>query len=147
VASFDIQGEWPTGLRLSVDTQTVRRPARRHFAVADPVSKKVIEAALGTERLIPLSSPPLGQQLTDVLGVPAGVVGSAAYSREPVYISSQVIEPRKHQAIDIADGNPLGRPTPQHIEPKGENFGLQGCARQKQPATAYQINLGDRPSA
>jgi hypothetical protein len=27
-----------------------------------------------------------------------------------------VIEPRKHQAIDIADGYPLGRPTPQHIE-------------------------------
>ena len=40
-----------------------------------------------------------------------------------------------HQAIDIADGNPLGRPTPQHIElmPKGENFGLQGCARPQQP--------------
>jgi hypothetical protein len=46
-----------------------------------------------------------------------------------------VIEPRKHQAIDIADGNPLGRSTPQHIElmPKGENFGLQGCARPEQP--------------
>jgi hypothetical protein len=43
--------------------------------------------------------------------------------------------PRKHQAIDIADGNPLGRPTPQHIElmPKGENFGLQRCARPQQP--------------
>jgi hypothetical protein len=41
----------------------------------------------------------------------------------------------KHQAIDIADGNPLGRPTPQHIElmPKGENFGLQACARPEQP--------------
>jgi ribonuclease BN (tRNA processing enzyme) len=44
-------------------------------------------------------------------------------------------EPRKHQAIDIAHGNPLGRPTPQHIElmPKGENFALQGCARAEQP--------------
>jgi hypothetical protein len=43
------------------------------------------------------------------------------------HLGSQVLEPRKHQAIDIADGNPLGRPTPQHIElmPKGKNFGLQ----------------------
>jgi hypothetical protein len=51
------------------------------------------------------------------------------------YLSRQAIEPRKHPAIDIADGNPLGRPTPQHIElmPKGENFGLQGCARPEQP--------------
>jgi hypothetical protein len=49
--------------------------------------------------------------------------------------SNQVIEPRKHQAIDIADGKPLWRPTPEHIErmPKGENFGLQGCARPEQP--------------
>jgi hypothetical protein len=47
----------------------------------------------------------------------------------------QVMEPRKHQAIDIADSNPLGRPTPQHIElmAKGENFPLQGCARSEQP--------------
>jgi hypothetical protein len=68
-----------------------------------------------------------------------------------------VIEPRKHQAIDIADGNPLGRPTPQHIElmPKGENFGLQACARPEQPghgvpdrlATAYQIDLRRLPIA
>jgi hypothetical protein len=51
------------------------------------------------------------------------------------HLGSQVIEPRKHQAIDIADGYPLGRPTPQHIElmPKGENFGLQGRARTEQP--------------
>jgi hypothetical protein len=51
---------------------------------------------------------------------------------------------RKHQAIDIADGYPLGCPTPQHIElmPKGENFGLQGRAR-----TAYQINLRRSPIA
>jgi hypothetical protein len=50
-------------------------------------------------------------------------------------LGSQVIEPRKHQTIDIADGHPLGRPTLQHIElmPKGENFGLQGCARPEQP--------------
>ncbi len=46
-----------------------------------------------------------------------------------------MIEPRKHHAIDIADGNPLWRPTPEHIElmPKGENFGLQGCARSEPP--------------
>ena len=51
------------------------------------------------------------------------------------HLGSQVIEPRKHQAIDIGDGYPLGRPTPQHIElmPKGENVGLQGCARPEQP--------------
>jgi hypothetical protein len=59
------------------------------------------------------------------------------------HLGSQVIV-RKHQAIDIADGYPLGRPTPQHIElmPKGENFGLQGRAR-----TAYQINLRRSPIA
>jgi hypothetical protein len=28
------------------------------------------------------------------------------------HLGSQVIEPRKHQAIDIADGYPLWRPTP-----------------------------------
>ena len=50
------------------------------------------------------------------------------------HLGSQVIQSRKYQAIDIADGNPLGRLTPQHIElmPKGENFGLQGCARPEQ---------------
>jgi hypothetical protein len=50
------------------------------------------------------------------------------------HLGSRVIEPRKHQAIDIVDGNPLGRPIPEHIElmPKGENFGLQGCARPEQ---------------
>jgi hypothetical protein len=54
-----------------------------------------------------------------------------------------VIEPRKHQAIDIADGNPLRRPTPQRIElmPKGENFGFKAARDRKSPAPAYQINL------
>jgi len=51
--------------------------------VVDPASERVIQAGVGAERLIPLSSPPLGQRLTDVLGVPAAIVGSAAYSREP----------------------------------------------------------------
>jgi hypothetical protein len=65
------------------------------------------------------------------------------------HLGSQVIEPRKHPAIDIADDNPLGRPTPKHVKPmpKGENFGLQGCARPEQPATAYQINLRRSPIA
>jgi hypothetical protein len=47
-----------------------------------------------------------------------------------------MIEPRKHQAIDIGDGDPLGRPTPQHIGlvPKSENFGLQGRARPEHPS-------------
>ena len=65
------------------------------------------------------------------------------------HLGSQVIEPRKHQAIDIADGYPLGRPTPQHIElmPKGENFGLQGCVRPEQPGPGVQINLRRSPIA
>jgi hypothetical protein len=50
------------------------------------------------------------------------------------HLGSQLIEPRKHQAIDIADGNPLWRPTSQHIElMPSENFALQGCARPEQP--------------
>ena len=50
-------------------------------------------------------------------------------------LGSQAIEPRKHQAIEIGDGDPLGCSTPQHIGamPKGENFGLQRCARPEQP--------------
>jgi hypothetical protein len=51
------------------------------------------------------------------------------------HLGSQAIEPSKHQAIDVADGDPLGRSTPQHIElmAKDENFGLQRCARPEQP--------------
>ena len=73
------------------------------------------------------------------------------------HLGSQVIEPRKHQAIDIGDGYPLGRPTPQHIElmPKGENVGLQGCARPEQPGHCVpdqleeigtQIRIRSRPA-
>jgi two-component system, chemotaxis family, sensor kinase Cph1 len=69
--------------------------------VVDPASERVIQAGVGAERLIPLSSPPLGQQLTDVLRVPAGIVGSAAYSREPVYIGSLVPELAARGDIDI----------------------------------------------
>jgi hypothetical protein len=51
------------------------------------------------------------------------------------HLRSQAIEPRRHQAIDVSDGVPLGRTTPQHIElmPKGEKFGLQRRARSQQP--------------
>jgi hypothetical protein len=65
------------------------------------------------------------------------------------HLESEVIEPRKYQAIDIADGNPLRRPTPQHIElmPKGENLGLRGARDRNSPTTAYQINLRRSPIA
>jgi two-component system, chemotaxis family, sensor kinase Cph1 len=56
---------------------------------------------VGAARLIPLSSPPLGQRLTDVMGVPAGFVGSAAYSREPVYISPFIPELVARTDIDV----------------------------------------------
>jgi two-component system, chemotaxis family, sensor kinase Cph1 len=69
--------------------------------VVEPASERVVQAATGAERLIPLSSLPLGERLTDVLEVPAGVVGSAAYSREPVYISSLVPELAARADIDI----------------------------------------------
>ena len=58
--------------------------------VIDPASETIVQAGLGAERLLPISSPPLGQRLSDVLGVPAGIVGSAVYSRESVYINSLV---------------------------------------------------------
>jgi hypothetical protein len=57
------------------------------------------------------------------------------------HLGSLVIEPSKYQAIDIADGYPLGRPTPQHIELMA-NFGLQGCARPEQPGHG----VSDQPS-
>jgi two-component system, chemotaxis family, sensor kinase Cph1 len=68
--------------------------------VVDPASERVIQAGVGAERLIPLSSPPLGERLTDVLGLPAGIVGSAVYSREPVYISPLVPELAARADID-----------------------------------------------
>ncbi len=69
--------------------------------VVEPGSGRVIQTGVGAERLIPLSSPPFGQRLTDVLGVPTGIVGRAAYSRKPVYISSLVPELAGHADIDI----------------------------------------------
>ncbi len=69
--------------------------------VVDPTSERVIQAGVGAERLIALSSPLLGQRLTDLLGVPAGILESAAYSREPVYISSLIPELAARADIDI----------------------------------------------
>jgi hypothetical protein len=37
------------------------------------------------------------------------------------HLGSQVIEPRKHQAIDVSDADPLGRPTPQR-GPEGQEL-------------------------
>jgi two-component system, chemotaxis family, sensor kinase Cph1 len=69
--------------------------------VVDPALERLIQAGVGAERLIPLSSSPLGQRLTEILGVAAGIVGSAVSSREPVYISSLVPEPAAGADIDI----------------------------------------------
>jgi hypothetical protein len=51
------------------------------------------------------------------------------------HLGSQAVEPRKHQAIETADGDPLGRSTPYHIElmSKDEDFVLQRGARPEQP--------------
>jgi hypothetical protein len=65
------------------------------------------------------------------------------------HLGSQVIEPRKHQAIDIADDKPLWRPTPQHIElmPKARTSVCKAARDRNGPATAYQINLRRSPIA
>jgi hypothetical protein len=69
------------------------------------------------------------------------------FSQVIQHLGSQVVERRKHQVIDIADGNPLGCPTPQHIElvPKGENIVCKAARDRTSPATAYQINLRRSP--
>ena len=69
--------------------------------VVDTASDRVIQVGVGAERLLPLSSPPLDQRLTEVFGVPAALVGDAAFSREPVYINSLVPELAAHAVIDI----------------------------------------------
>jgi two-component system, chemotaxis family, sensor kinase Cph1 len=69
--------------------------------VVDPASDRVVQAGVGAERVLPLSSPPLGQRLTDVLGVPAAIVGSAAFSGEPIYISSLIPELAARADIDV----------------------------------------------
>jgi two-component system, chemotaxis family, sensor kinase Cph1 len=69
--------------------------------VVDPALDRVIQAGVGAERLLPLSSPPLGQRLADVLGVPAATVASAAFSGEPIYISSLISELAARADIDV----------------------------------------------
>jgi two-component system, chemotaxis family, sensor kinase Cph1 len=69
--------------------------------VVDPASDRIIQVGVGAERLLPPSSPLLGQRLTDVLGVSAALVQTAVYSREPVYISSVVAELAARFGIDI----------------------------------------------
>jgi two-component system, chemotaxis family, sensor kinase Cph1 len=69
--------------------------------VVDPASDRVIQAGAGAERLLPPFSPPLGQRLTDVLGLPAAIVGSAALSGEPIYISSLIPELAARADIDV----------------------------------------------
>ncbi len=69
--------------------------------VVDPASDGIIQAGVGAERLIPLSSPPLDQRLTDVMGVPAVIIGMAAYSRDPVYVNSLIPELSARSDIDV----------------------------------------------
>ena len=69
--------------------------------VVDPASDRIIQAGVGAERLISLSSPPLGQRLTDAMGVRAAIVESAALFGEPVYISSLIPELAVRADIDV----------------------------------------------
>jgi two-component system, chemotaxis family, sensor kinase Cph1 len=69
--------------------------------VVDTASDRIIQAGVGAEELLPLSSPPLDQRSADVLGVPAAVVGGAVLSKEAVYISSLVGELAARSDIDI----------------------------------------------
>jgi two-component system, chemotaxis family, sensor kinase Cph1 len=68
--------------------------------VVEPASDRIIQVGVGAERLLPPSSPLLGQRLTDVLGVSAALVQAEVYSREPVYIGSVVAE-LAHSGIDV----------------------------------------------
>jgi hypothetical protein len=56
------------------------------------------------------------------------------------HLRSQAIEPRKHQAIDVSDGDPLGRSTPQHIElmAKDENSVCNAARDRNSPVTAFE---------
>jgi hypothetical protein len=51
------------------------------------------------------------------------------------HLGRQAIEPTKHQGIDVADGYPLRRFAPQHIElvSKDKDFKLQCGPRPEQP--------------
>jgi two-component system, chemotaxis family, sensor kinase Cph1 len=69
--------------------------------VVDPASDEIIQVGVGAEGLLPQSSPLLGERLTDVLGAPAAFVGSAAFSGEPVYVSSLIPELAARADIDV----------------------------------------------
>ena len=49
------------------------------------------------------------------------------------------MEPGKHEAIDIADGDPQGRSTPDHIElmPKDKDFDFNAGRDRNSPTTAH----------
>ncbi len=69
--------------------------------VLEMASDRIVQVGIGTEAVLHPSRPFLNQQLTDILGVPAAAVGSAAISREPVYISSLVPELASRTDIDV----------------------------------------------
>jgi light-regulated signal transduction histidine kinase (bacteriophytochrome) len=69
--------------------------------VVDVASDRIVQVGIGTEALLHPSRALLDQRLTDVLGVPAAVVGSAALPGEPVYISSLIPELTARTDIDV----------------------------------------------
>lgn len=69
--------------------------------VVDLASDRIVQAGLGTEAVLHPSRPFLNRQLTDVLGVPAAIVGGAAFSSDPVYVSSLIPERKACADIDI----------------------------------------------
>lgn len=69
--------------------------------VVDLASDRIVQVGIGTEAVLHPSRPFLNQQLSDVLGVPAAVVGSAAFSGERIYISSLIPELAARADIDV----------------------------------------------
>src|SRR6516165_2236558 len=69
--------------------------------VVELASDRIVQVGLGTEAVLHSSRPILNRQLADVMGVPAAVVGSAAFSSEPVYVSSLIPERETCADIDI----------------------------------------------
>jgi light-regulated signal transduction histidine kinase (bacteriophytochrome) len=69
--------------------------------VVDLTSDRVVQVGIGTEAVLQPSRPLLNQRLTDVLGVPAAVVGSTAFSGEPIYVSSLIPGLAARDDIDV----------------------------------------------
>ena len=69
--------------------------------VVDLASDRIIQVGAGTEAVLHSSQPFPGQRLCDVLGVPAAAVGTVAFSREPVYISSLIPELAARADLDV----------------------------------------------